>query len=1548
MEQFLKTHKIERFTFSRNTALAVVSVFLSFLVVLQVLALNDTVKQWNFNTASAGQYTTGGTPVTIDDSGARPNANKFTNAYFDSSNSNWIVAAIAPAGWVEVPGNQATYGTSNFLVMKYEAKCANTSDPTTGLTTPDTGSHTYANNTTACTSANSKQVVSVASGYPIANISQTTSIGYCTSVPVGGTSAHLISNNEWMTMARNIEAQNVNWSLGTVGSGYLYAGHNDNSPALALPASSNDANKAAYTNSAGDTEALTSASNTASGQSATVGNQVRVLQLSNGSNIWDLAGNVWEWNSDTITEQDGPDQAGNDGGAYRQFTAITDWGPRGVDAYRPANASFTSTQGVGTIYSVSNSASTALRAFLRGGSWAFTSNAGVFSLSLASAPADTGPFSGFRCASDPVDISSSYSSSSGREAGGGNEVAVGNVANGKIYQIINVGDTSTYDFSATVKDNTAGNEGGVVDNSVAQLYQNGNPISTTYTPLADGWYKLSATITGANANVEYGVAVKRQKDVFVDNFRLEKQSQTYSLFTNSAYSNGQVSNWDTFCEGTLLASTCTPNVVKPEGSSITYQLCDDDGSACQSGSSWKYWDGDSWETASTPANSNPASDLTLSVMHQFPAESKKIAVKAFFHAGEFGIPILHNLSIGLTTDLTPPNNISEINMKRSTSSVGFMNQNDWTNQSSPYFEWDEAHDNVGGVGIMGYCLYLSNGDTSPNLETATSPYLPGNTNLDSTHITSAGTHCGNGSGFLVSTLNIDFANINYRGSSWLTSSNTAYYMYVASVDNAGNITDDPLVSFHFRFDNTPPTNVAYLACASGNFANVVDMNFSWPVAGSAASSDVDPGAGLLGWQYQINSTMGTWLGTTTDSVLGVGNYMPVGDSSRILTQEQDGDSIDMGSNIVYFRTVDAAGNVSVEATIRTCNLAFGGAAPTFGGADSVSVNPSTSNSNSFALSWPEATPAVDHTIEKYYYMVNALPPSILSTLQNNPSTYIDNGNNLTVDERSLPNVNKGTNTVYVVAVDDANNYSPSNYISGTFTLDSDDPDNVGSLTVSDSSIKAESKWLVTLSWTAPVYQGAGNLTYLINRSEDGVSFDEVGTTTGLSYVDSTPESKTYYYKVITKDGANSTSSGTNAVSITPTGRWTVPAPLEDGPNVINITTRKVTIQWSTTRTSDSKVQFGLSTGNYEPEEIGNSDQRTSHSINLNGLNPETIYYYRVKWTDEDGNTGSSEEKTFKTAPAPYVKDVSVTDVNLSSAVIKFTTVGAAKANVYYGKSVAFGGVVQMDTSTSETAYFTQITGLDDGTDYFYKINVLDEEGAEYSGTVLNFTTPPRPDVSNVRLQQVEGTAQSTILVTFTTNTSVSSIISYYPENDPKNVKEVVDTKYANGEHNLQISGLLPNTNYVLVVTVRDTFGNQVSSDPQRFTTAIDTRPPEISGLQVDSTILESSVINGSDTPAEIIITWTTDEPATSQVEFGVGAGNSYTQKTQEDQNLVLNHTVVIPSLSASQVYHIRVVSKDAAGNTANSVDMATITPKATDNVLELVLRSLVQLFRFQI
>ena len=257
---------------------------------------------------------------------------------------------VCPTGYIPVPGN-SMYGTNNFCVMKYEAK---------------TGSATVAATTQAA-------------GIPQVSINQTNAITACS---LNGAGYGLINNAEWMTIARNIEGQLSNWTTGTaastaIGTGGLYRGHSDGTPDTALEAGADNDGYIGTGNSGFSIER-------------------RTHTLSNGEVIWDLGGNVWEWTSDTILGKDQP-TGSTPGFNWRQYTAITNYGTLSYDLIRPSNNTWNSTQNMGQIYSDGTSTNNTSHAFLRGGSWSYTTLAGVFTLSLSGAPSGSSGLIGFRC-----------------------------------------------------------------------------------------------------------------------------------------------------------------------------------------------------------------------------------------------------------------------------------------------------------------------------------------------------------------------------------------------------------------------------------------------------------------------------------------------------------------------------------------------------------------------------------------------------------------------------------------------------------------------------------------------------------------------------------------------------------------------------------------------------------------------------------------------------------------------------------------------------------------------------------------------------------------------------------------------------------------------------------------------------------------------------------------------------------------------------------------------------------------------------------------------
>ena len=94
----------------------------------------------------------------------------------------------------------------------------------------------------------------------------------------------------------------------------------------------------------------------------------------------------------------------------------------------------------------------------------------------------------------------------------------------------------------------------------------------------------------------------------------------------------------------------------------------------------------------------------------------------------------------------------------------------------------------------------------------------------------------------------------------------------------------------------------------------------------------------------------------------------------------------------------------------------------------------------------------------------------------------------------------------------------------------------------------------------------------------------------------------------------------------------------------------------------------------------------------------------------------------------------------------------------------------------------------------------------------------------------------------------------------------------------------------------------------RATGATDTTPPVITAGPQATSITQTGAT----------ITWTTDEGADSQVEYGLTTG--YGSQTALDTALVTSHSQPITGLTAGTLYHYRVKSRDAASNLATGTD----------------------------
>jgi hypothetical protein len=934
------------------------------------------------------------------------------------------------------------------------------------------------------------------------------------------------------------------------------------------------------------------------------------------------------------------------------------------------------------------------------------------------------------------------------------------------------------------------------------------------------------------------------------------------------------------------------------GGSVRYQLSTDNAAT------WRHWDGSAWSEATTLTQANTAGEINAEI-NQLPLDFSGIRWRAILVSDGAQQVQLNSVSITAEDDLAAPStSASNIVAKKSAAGASF-GANAWTNGSSPYFSWDAADDS--GSGIYGYCVYLGTDNTA---DVTTAKGLLGTSPIQT------GGQCQ----YIIGQNSIDLSAVNALSGALTTSSST-YYLKVQAIDRAGN-SSPSATSFPFRFDNTPPSNPGFISAPSG-FINTKESTLTWPISGGQAA--VDEQSGLAGLQYRIGLN-GTWYGDSHDGTGSMSDLL-VNDGSYQTIPTPDFNDLSDGTNTIYFRSWDTAGNVTSTYASAALKINTNGSPsePT-----SVTVAPNNSTTNAFSFSWsPPDTFVGSAATLNYCYSVNVLPSQETCTYSGVGVRTLSTGPYATVP---------GANTLYVVARDESGNINYASYASVVFTANTAAPGIPGNVDIVDVSIKASSKWRLAITWDVPSLNPENVKSYKILRSTNGTDFLIAGTSSSTTYIDAGLSQAQYFYRIQACDSTNNCSADSQRVSLMPTGKFTEPATLIGNPIAADITTKRASISWITDRSSDSKIALGTVSGRYSPSQIGSSDQVSVHDIDLDNLAAGTTYYYIVKWTDVDGNTGTSQEYTFTTSPAPVIKEIETSKIGLSSANISFTSVNAVKVNVYYGASEGFGGLKTLNTSLSESSYSIGLDGLSDGTKYFYQIAAIDSEGAEYRGNVFSFTTPQRPRISNLRFEPVEGEATSTQSVTWTTNVPSTSTVTYGRVGTGGVDIQNSELKTS---HKINISGLIDDSEYTLVAQSRDPGGNLAVSDRQSFKTALDTRPATVSDITIESSIRGS----GSEARGQVIVSWKTDEPSTSQVAYAEGSSAEvFNNRTSEDSQLTTDHVAVISNLPTSKVYSIQPLSYDRARNIGKGETQTEIIGRASENVMTVILNSLQRIF----
>lgn len=947
---------------------------------------------------------------------------------------------------------------------------------------------------------------------------------------------------------------------------------------------------------------------------------------------------------------------------------------------------------------------------------------------------------------------------------------------------------------------------------------------------------------------------------------------------------------------------------------VETRTCSDSGCAASAtDTDWGAW------TAVT--NTHPVGTVDTSTVASTLARYGQVRIT--FRSDQVSTPTVYDVTWSSYTDGTDPTNPVSASAYTDNGKTVTITPGNWTSDATPYFEWT-ASDNAGGIGLEGFYVYFGtdNSCTDPSGAACNASNLA--------HVSGSHYYAVAGDGVTGSW------NAASQSSTALTSG--TYYLKIMARDRNSNITDAAAAGFTYQVDITNPGAPGSIVATPAGYSSLNSFGFTW-----TAGSDTG-GSGINQYCYTTEGpgAVETCVSAATLSVANIQAYQA-------------------RANVFKVRSRDAAGNYS--SAYVSVNYYFSGNTPA--APQGLVVTPtSQTDNNTFSFSWglPSnclgQTPCDEADILRYCYTLNELPSATACGFNTAGSaTPSPDGGWTTSSQtanRSLPAFSaatkQGTNTFYLIAADAIGNIDYTAFATVDFTFTSTAPGAPGSVQAIDSSDRSTKRYSVTLTWDEPTDKGSGVEEYAMYRctkesatatncdspsttDEPPTNYERIATTQNLGYLDLGLDStKVYAYFLRAVGTGGALSGNSSVVAEQPEGRYTTPPAITEGPIVLPDSFAAV-VTWRTERTASSFVEFGTTVDALSKEQ-GTATQIDAHEVRVTGLQPKTTYFFRVKSIDIDENTAYSSIGQFTTLEAPRVENVKITDVRLNDAIISWTTTKESTAVIQYGPTTDYGFTFTAANSFS-TTHTVKLENLRDGTTYHMRLEGEDRAENPIASDDYNFTTLTFPKILTV---SAENKAEGQTEVKWTTNVQTTSEVEYYNETSaPKTQGNSSLVR----EHSILVFGLEDATEYTFKVRGRDQFGYEAVSGENKFRTLEDTTPPVISEVKSES----NTVGSGDAAKIQIIVSWKTNEPTTSQVQYGEGlAGSSYSAETDENAERVRDHLVVIGGLTPAKTYHFRVVSKDKAGNESKSQGYSILTSRARQSFLQIVIGNLEDTF----
>jgi hypothetical protein len=262
---------------------------------------------------------------------------------------------------------------------------------------------------------------------------------------------------------------------------------------------------------------------------------------------------------------------------------------------------------------------------------------------------------------------------------------------------------------------------------------------------------------------------------------------------------------------------------------------------------------------------------------------------------------------------------------------------------------------------------------------------------------------------------------------------------------------------------------------------------------------------------------------------------------------------------------------------------------------------------------------------------------------------------------------------------------------------------------------------------------------------------------------------------------------------------------------------EVTVSWTTSEKTTSKVEYGLT--NLYGDAKESTTQTTTHQINITGLESNLKYHFRVGGKDSLNNLYTSGDYTFTPKSPPTISNIKESDNNEHGTTINFDTNVPTDSLITYTNSTDSNDQGSQGNPQLTANHSIILKNLTPGTTYRYTITAKDMDGnsttSPAEGEIArSFTTgvdkvPPKIDQVRTDSALAQNDKIQSIISWITDEPATTGLI--YKEGLNAEPKEVKVSNQLTLTHIAVITTFKPGTVYYFNAKSVDVSGNESKS-----------------------------------------------------------------------------------------------------------------------------------------